>query len=300
MKRLYAFACCALFCWSSHVSALPIQTSVTGSVGYRYELLSNRIATYRTDDSLSMIDDLTLKDIGIYQTNIQGNLFVGKCLQFSVLGGYSDILGGRYSEKVVQFDAVETVATIKGGYGRDFSIIGTYNYPICDNFTLGPSIGFFYSDLKTWITQVKEDGNSTPELEGVNYKNLWRGAKAGLFAQGFLHAYYFSVDYYFYVPVWRASWRLHGHDIPGDVFSDRREANHGYGHSFTINANRRCAKSFVLGTGFTYRYLHAYNGQSQPQAGSFSDVGLSSIVEDRVIGVNWHTLEAVLYLDYCF
>ena len=203
-------------------------------------------------------------------------------LRGSILIGKVD--GGRIkSFSIVPGEETETFsAKIKKGYSRDYDIALGWLYPWCDNFGIGPVVGYNYNKIKSKAGRFSDDdGLDVVGLDHLRYISRFKGGYVGVDLAYFACDWKLYAGYEYHMPVWSGAFRLPGFDND-DAFSDKRTGHRGHGNVFYVDGRYQFCGCWEIGLAYRYENYRSGKGRATPQC----CIGCSEIPDDEVDRIN--------------
>ncbi len=185
-------------------------------------------------------------------------------LRGSILIGKVD--GGRVkSLSIVPNENTNTnSASIKKGYSRDYDIALGWLYPWCDNFGIGPVVGYNYDKIKTKAGKFKDqDGADVTGLDHLRYVSRFKGGYVGVDLAYYACNWKLYAGYEYHMPVWSGKFQLPGFDND-DAFSDKRNGGHGHGNVFYVDGRYQFCGCWEIGLIYRYENYRSGNGRASP------------------------------------
>lgn len=271
------------------------------SVGYRRDEFSTKIKTldHCCDTSL-FHDKIKVKDLDIYEIGLKGR--VGYCdwfvRGFAYWGWIHD---GRYKDNAIAFlDGTEScIDADVDGHTEDYSIGLGYLFGFCDNFYVGPVVGWSYNRLKPRIDHADFDHSnvSCSVFDGLEYTAKWHGPWLGI---DFIYEYcdfIFDFGYEYHWAHWDGRWSLDGSDITNLAFSDRQKAKHAHGNLLYADFRWGFCEGWVVGLGFMFKDFRNKKGHVHPVCSENFSAFRS---DNNKAKVKWHSASVTLDLGYSF
>lgn len=288
-------------CLWDNIRSWDWEANVNATGGYRYDELTCLIDAYDPPGTFISSDDLKAKNLNVWEWGLKGRLKLGN-IYAKGWGTFGIIPFGNYREKGTSADGATGVinADVRHGKVEDVSFGLGYLLGITDWLCVAPVGGWSYDYQRIKLKHAKSDGISDSTINGLAYKNRWQGPWAGI--EGVTEICCFAVNfgYEYHWAHWHASWDLHGADVLGGSFSDKRESKHATGNVGYINTYWNAWDDFEAGLLVKYQYWRAKNGSMIPKAGSFAAVGLGANEVDKIPHAIWQSIEIQLSLGYTF
>jgi len=300
LKKILLFSFLLLAPFLNIQAQLPICIGMDLDItnGYRRDDLSCLIHVFDPPDTFQFADDLHIKDISIYQVGLKGKWLFNNW-QFHLEGDCGWANSGNYEEAGT---ATISRAHVHHGQVKDLIIGFGYLFPICWNLRIGPVAGWSYNSQKIKIHHAETGDLPDPILNHLRYRNRWQGPWVGINTKFHICPCNLGISggYEYHWADWHATWRLHGPDVPGVAFSDKRHSNDAHGQVVYLDARWNFWYCWNVGFGLKYQTFRAVNGRERPFAGSFAAVGLSSTEVDKVKHATWRSWAATLDVGYTF
>jgi hypothetical protein len=215
---------------------------------------------------------------------------------------------GKYSKNMTIVNPVDSThhkdrSKIHKGRSLDGNIALGFLYPVCDEWGIGPVVGWSYQQTRVSMKDVISDGENDPIQNGFTFKNTFAGPFIGLDFFYYLCEYNvsFAAGYEFHWARWNASKTLKGED--GRVcrpFSDRRHDNDGNGHRVYLDTRYTWCECWDVGLGLEYDYFYTKGGKLTPKNGSFEEIGCFPNEKHRVHRAALHAYSVKLDVGYRF
>ncbi len=324
-KQLVLTIFCSFCCFFSQISSLyswDWDAYIQFLSGYRRDQIATTIDSFNNpevlgfDTTLIATDHLKAKNLLIFENGLYGEFYL--CRWFiRGWGTYGNVKHGKYVETVhvpgtAKNSDTVTRAHIRQGRVWDISPSLGYVFPIwgcqdtdCMYITLAPLVGY------SWNYQRVKMNNATthtglvtpsplPTLDGLQYKNRWRGPWFGLevnFSNPWIEL---KGGYEYHWPHWRAEWLLAGPDVTGVAYSDKRHGHIYFGSNAYFDARYYLFEGLYVESGISFKYWRSRKGKEVPLAGSFSAVGIADTQVDIVRRALWKSFEAQISMGYLF
>lgn len=288
-------------CYGNSCINEGVEASIDFIGGYRYDKLKTSVNVYDPPENLILTDNLKINDINIYEVGVGGRILVCREWLVRLYGTFGQVQNGQYTEVVsVPGAQSNTKSHVRKGNTNDFSVGGGYLFPCGCGFGVGPVAGWSYDYERVKMGRAKTDGLPEPVLDDLTYKMRWQGPWLGVEGQYNCYNARVSLGYEYHWSHWHASWTLHGPDVPGVAFSDRRKSNDAFGNVIFLDGAYGFCDSWEIGLGFKAQYWKANGGRVLPRAKNIAEAGVSPTEVDRVRSAIWHSYEVVVTVGYQF
>lgn len=265
--------------------------------GYRRDKITSVIDVFDPEDTLVGVNDQVAKDMNMYQIGLKGK-WVWCDWLLRLEGDYAWGDSGENKEVFAPVAGAvsRTVDQLHKTYANDFLAGTGYLFPVCYNFSIGPTVGWSYHWQRFQVGHARTDGVANPVLKGLKYTNRWQGPWAG--AELAWHYGYFSLDvgYEYHWSQWHAEWTLKGPDVVGAAYSDRRRSNHAHGQVVHVEARYNYCPWWNAGIGLKFEDWKAIHGFERPRSGGFA----SPTRLDRVKKATWQSCAVTFDIGYQF
>ncbi|MFN4175171.1 MAG: hypothetical protein ACK4HV_08730, partial [Parachlamydiaceae bacterium] len=188
--------------------------------------------------------------------------------QFYLRGSFliGKVEGGRYklTTKAVNEPEIVDTSSVKKGYSRDYDIALGWLYPWCDNFGIGPVIGYNYDKIKTKAGKFKsQDGERVEGIDHLRYISRFKGGYVGVDLAYYACNWKLFAGYEYHMPVWSGNWKLPRFDND-DGFSDKRNCGHGHGNVFYVDGRYQFCGCWEIGLIYRYENYRSGKGRARP------------------------------------
>lgn len=188
------------------------------------------------------------------QFYLRGSVAIGK------------VNGGRIKNNAVipGSDQVSYEGNIKKGYSRDYDIALGWLYPWCDNFGIGPVVGYNYDKIKAKAGSIELDDVDVPDLDHVRYVSRFKGGYVGVDIAYYACDWKLYAGYEYHMPVWSGAWKLPGFDNDNG-YSDHRTGGHGHGNVFYVDGRYQFCGCWEIGLLYRYENYRSGKGSANPR-----------------------------------
>lgn len=272
------------------------EATVDATGGYRLDEITCLANAFDPPGTFIGSDDLKAKNLDVWEWGLKSRVRLGN-IYAKVWGTFGVIPFGSYTETGLESTSK---AKVRHGKVEDASFGLGYLFGVTDWLCLAPIGGWAYDYQRIKIKHTKTDGVDDSTLDGVSYTSRWQGPWVGFEAATEICCLALNLGYEYHWAHWHAVWKLHGDDIPGGAFSDKRQSKHASGNVVYLNTYWNAFDALDAGILLKYQYWKATNGSLVPRNGTFADVGFGADEVDKISHAIWQSFEIQFSLGYTF
>ncbi len=250
----------------------PLDLNFTLSNGYRQDRISTSIDIFNPAKRLVMTEHLKADKMHLYE--VGGKARFGACdyrVKADAFWGWGT--SGNYVCKAQEEELLPgyivppriTRAGINNTSTQDFTIGAGYLFTLGQFFEVTPMAGLSYHSQRMKLHNAQTNGHCNYILDGLRYRNQWQGPWAGVDALFTFCDFVIQGGYEYHWADWRGRWKLHGPNIYGVAFSDKRKSDHVRGQVGYVDVRWNFCECWEAGIGVKGGIWKARNGHLKPR-----------------------------------